>query len=73
MHAQCCSSIVMLQYFICTWEVVQSCALADGCRELLFLKVVIKLCVDGLGGVGGALVRLSAVGAVRRDGRGVSE
>lgn len=36
----------------CTWEIVERCALTDRCGQLLFLKVVIELCVDGLGGVG---------------------
>lgn len=51
----CCPAAI-INRFIHTWEVVQSCALADGSRELLFLKVVIELSVDGLRRVGGALV-----------------
>lgn len=58
-----------VEQFYFTWEVVQSCALADRRRELLFLKVVVKLGVDGLRGVGGALVRMSSIGTVRREER----
>lgn len=60
-------------FFFCTWEVVQSCALADGRGELFFLKFIIKLSVDGLRGVGGALIRMSAIRTVGRDGSEVCE
>lgn len=35
-----------------TWEIVECCALTNRRDELLFLKVVVKFSVDGLGGVG---------------------
>lgn len=34
-----------------TWEIVERCALTNRCGEFLFLKVIIKLGVDGMGGV----------------------
>lgn len=34
-----------------TWEIIERCALTNRCGEFLFLKVVVKLGVDGLGGV----------------------
>lgn len=34
------------------WEIVECCTLTNRCSDFLFLKVVIKFSVDGLGRVG---------------------
>lgn len=50
-----------------TWEVIEGCALANGSSQLLLLKVVIKLGVDGLRGVRGALIRVRSIWAIMID------
>lgn len=52
----------MLNCFIHTWEIVQSCALPDRSGNLLFFKVIIKLGVDGLRGIRSASIRMRTIG-----------